>query len=69
MPPPSVAGDAPPARRARARAGRFLQGAPSDRCRALVLLGGRLCAGLRARPFFTARAVMALRLQGLALHL
>ena len=50
-------------------AGRFLQGAPSDRCRALVPLGGRLCAGLRARPFFAARADMALQLQGLALHL
>ena len=50
-------------------AGRFLQGAPSDRCRALVPLGGRLCAGLRARPFFAGRADMALQLQGLALHL
>ena len=29
-------------------AGRLLQGAPIDRCRALVLLGGRLCARLRA---------------------
>ena len=46
-----------------------MQGAPSDRCRALVPLGGRLCAGLRARPFFAARADMALQLQGLALHL
>ena len=50
-------------------AGRFLQGAPSDRCRALVPLGGRLCAGLRARPFFAARADISLQLQGLALHL
>ena len=50
-------------------AGRLLQGAPSDRCRAVVPLGGRLCAGLRARPFFTARADMALQFQGLALHL
>ena len=52
-------------------AGRFLQGAPSDRCRVLIPLGGRLCAGLRARPFFAARVDMALQLQlqGLALHL
>ena len=50
-------------------AGRLLQGAPSDRRRALVPLGGRLCAGLRARPFFAASADMALQLQGLALHL
>ena len=50
-------------------AGRFLQGAPSDRCSALVSLGGRLCAGPRARPFSAARADMALQLQGLALHL
>ena len=41
----------------------------SDRCRALVPLGGRLCAGQRARPFFAARVDMALQLQGLALHL
>ena len=50
-------------------AGRFLSGAPSDRCRALVPLGGRLCAGLQARPFFAGRADMALQLQGLGLHL
>ena len=82
VPPPSLAGDAPPARRARAspaagrgavaapHGGRALPaGAPSDRCRGLVPLGGRLCAGMRARPFFAARADMALQLQGLALHL
>ena len=44
--------------------GRILQGAPSDRCRALISLGGRLCAGLR----FAATADMALQLQGLAMH-
>ena len=47
---------------------RFLQGAASGRCRALVPLGGPLCAGLRAQPFFAARADMALQLQGLAPH-
>ena len=49
--------------------GRLLHGTPSDRCRALIPLGGRLCAGLRARLFFAARADMVLQLQGLALHL
>ena len=49
--------------------GRFLQGAPSYRCRAIVPLGGRLCAGARARPFFAAKADMILQFQGLALHL
>ena len=50
-------------------AGRLLHGTPSDRCRALIPLGGRLCAGLRARLFIAARADMVLQLQGLALHL
>ena len=42
-------------------AGRLLQGDPSDR-RALILLGGCLCTGLRARPFFAARVDMVLQL-------
>ena len=48
---------------------RIPQGAPSDRCRTLIPLGGCLCAELRARPFFAARAEMALQQQGSALHL
>ena len=47
---------------------RSLQGARSVHCRVLVPLGGCLCAALQARPFFAARADMALELQGLALH-
>ena len=50
-------------------AGHFLQGAPSDRCKALVPLGICPCAGLRARPFVAARMDMALQLQCFALHL
>ena len=82
VPPPSVAGDAPPTRRARASpaAGGAAVAAPHS-SRALLAGGsqcplqgarsarGRLCAGLRARPFFAARARMTLQLQGLALHL
>ena len=40
----------------------LLQGALSDHCRALIPLGGRLCAGLQAQPFFAARGDMVLQL-------
>ena len=41
---------------------RLLQGAPTSQCRSLLPLGNRLCQGLWARPFFTAREEMALQL-------
>ena len=48
-------------------AGRAAAAAPHG-CKALIPPGGCLCAGLRARLFFAAKADMALQLQGLALH-
>ena len=82
VPSSSVAGDVPPAWPARASpaAGGAAVAAPHDtrahpvgdpidRSRALISLGGRLCARLRARPVFAARADMALQPQGLAMHL
>ena len=49
-------------------AGRLLQRAPTSQCRSLLPLGGRLCQGLQARPFFAAREEMALQLLHLAAH-
>ena len=49
-------------------AGRLLQGEPTDECRSLLPLGGRLCQGLRARPHFMAREEMGLQLPHLAAH-
>ena len=36
-------------------AGGLLRGQPVGRCRSLLPLGGRMCAGLSARPYFAAR--------------
>ena len=49
-------------------AGRLPQGAPTDQCHSLLLLGGRLCQGLWARPYFRAREEMALQLLHVAAH-
>ena len=45
-------------------AGTLLRGAPLGRCRSLLPLGGRVCAGLSARPFFAARHEVILQLRG-----
>ena len=50
-------------------AGRLLQGAQSNRRRALIPLGGRVCARLWVRPYFATRGDMVLQVQGLALHM
>ena len=49
-------------------AGTLLSGAPLGRCRSLLPLGGRVCAGLSARLFFTARHEVMLQLMRLATH-
>ena len=49
-------------------AGTLLSGAPLGRCRSLLPLGGRMCAGLSARPFFAARHEVMLQLMRLATH-
>ena len=49
--------------------GSAIAGSPTHWCCSLFLpLGGRLCAGLRARPYFAAREEMALQLPHLAAH-
>ena len=48
--------------------GTLLSGAPLRRCRSLLPLGGRVCAGLSARPFFAARHEVMLQLMRLATH-
>ena len=45
-----------------------MRGLPTNRCCSLLLLGGRLCAVLRARPYFTAREEMVLQLPRLAVQ-
>ena len=49
-------------------AGTLLSGAPMGRCRSLLPLAGRVCAGLSARPFFAARHEVMLQLMRLATH-
>ena len=49
-------------------AGTLLCAAPLGRCRSLLPLGGRVCVGLSARPFFAARHEVMLRLMRLATH-
>ena len=49
-------------------AGTLLSGAPLGRCRSLLPLGGRVCAGLSARPYFAARPEVMLQLMRLATH-
>ena len=49
-------------------AGALLSGAPLGRCRSLLPLGGRVCAGLSARPYFAARHEVMLQLMRLATH-
>ena len=49
-------------------AGAMLSGAPLGRCRSLLPLGGRVCAGLSARPYFAARREVILQLMRLAAH-
>ena len=49
-------------------AGQLLQGTPTDQCCSLLPLGGHLCQGLRARPYFRAQKEMALQLPDLAVH-
>ena len=49
-------------------AGTPLLMAPLGRCRSLPPLGGRVCASLLARPFFTARHQVMLQLMRLATH-
>ena len=49
-------------------AGTLLSWAPLGRCRLLLPLGGRVCAGLSARPFFAARHEVMLQLIRLATH-
>ena len=49
-------------------AGALLSGAPLGRCRSLLPLGGRVCAGLSARPYFAARHEVMLQLMRLAAH-
>ena len=49
-------------------AGPLLGGAPLVRCRSLLPLGGRVCAGLAARPYFAARHKVMLQLMCLAAH-
>ena len=47
-------------------AGVMLSGAPLGRCRSLLPLGGRVCAGLSARPYFAACHDVMLQLMRLA---
>ena len=49
-------------------AGTLLSGAPLGRCRSLLPLGGRMCTGLSARPYFAARHEVMLQLMRLAAH-
>ena len=49
-------------------AGTLLSGAPLGRCRSLLPLGGRVCAGFSARPYFAARREVMLQLMRLAAH-
>ena len=49
-------------------AGVLLSGAPLGRCRSLLPLGGRVCAGLSARPYFATRREVMLQLMRLAAH-
>ena len=49
-------------------AGTLLSGAPLGRCRSLLPLGGCVCGGLSARPFFAARHEVMLQLMRLATH-
>ena len=49
-------------------AGAMLGGAPLGRCRSLLPLGGRMCAGLSACPYFVARREVMLQLMRLAAH-
>ena len=49
-------------------AGALLSGAPLGRCRSLLPLGGRVCAGLSARLYFAARHEVMLQLMRLAAH-
>ena len=48
--------------------GTLMSGAPLGRCRSLLPLGGRMCAGLSARPYFAARHEVMLQLMRLATH-
>ena len=47
-------------------AGTLVSRAPLGRCRSLLPLGGRVCVGLSARPFFVARQEVMLQLMRLA---
>ena len=49
-------------------AGTLLSGAPLGRCRSLLPMWGRVCAGLSARPYFAARREVMLQLLRLATH-
>ena len=49
-------------------AGTLLSGAPLGRCRSLLPMWGRVCAGLSARPYFAARREVMLQLLCLAMH-
>ena len=49
-------------------AGALLSGAPLARCRSLLPLGGLVCVGLSARPYFAARHEVMLQLMRLAAH-
>ena len=49
-------------------AGTQLNGAPPGRCCSLLPLGGRVCTGLSARPYFAARREVMLQLMRLAAH-
>ena len=49
-------------------AGTLPCGAPLGRCRSLLPLGGRVCAGLSACPFFAARHEVMLQLMRLATY-
>ena len=49
-------------------AGNLLRGQPVGRCRPLLPLGGRMCAGLSARPYFAARHEVLQLLLRLADH-
>ena len=46
--------------------GTLLSGAPLGRCHSLLPLGGRVCAGLSARPYFAARHEVMLQLMRLS---
>ena len=48
--------------------GHAAERAPAGRCRSLLPPGGRVCAGLSARPFFSARHEVMLQLMRLAMH-